>query len=151
MKHCKKFSGPNFSLKWPPPYPPCSHRSLQQNSSPTLLLPSSPDRFEMGGKGDRGSWHYLPGVSCNTQGSFRFFFSVICDEIFSFYWLIVWLTKLQSYFPFPFHSGSDPGPFYHNSHIPTCVCFGDRLLNIDLALTFISCCMTPKQSDCFLC
>ena len=82
MKHRKKFSGPNFSLNWPPLYLPCSHRSLQENSSPTLLLPSSPDRFEMGGKGDRGSWHYLPGVSCNTQVYFRFYFSVICDKIF---------------------------------------------------------------------
>ena len=42
------------------------------------------------------------------------------------------------------------GLFYHNSQIPICVCFGDRLLNIDLALTFISCCMKPKQSCSFV-
>ena len=121
MKHCKKFSGPIFSQNCPPLNPPPSHGSLQQISSPKVLLPSFPDppsltdfRWEERGTEDRGI------IS-------RFFFSVICDEIFfRFIGSLCDLRSCNQTSLSPSTQVRTLGLFYHISQILICVCLGDH-------------------------
>ena len=145
MKHCKKFSGPIFSQNCPPLNPTPSHGSLQQNSSPKVLLPSFPNpppltdfRWEERGTEDRGIISRFFSQSYVTRFFFRFIGS-LCD------------LKVAIRLPFPLPVGFGLWAFFIISHRFSSLYAWeiiDSLLNVDLAFTFTSCYyMTLKQSD----